>query len=507
VPAADIATNDWSNIEFDVTNPSDFDGLIEAIDAHPNRASFYSRYDTNGDGVLSSPEMGSSLLFNSTAGNPNGQINYQRTLQSTAGLQETYSRGISFFAQDEFRLNRWTFNLGLRSERWDHFATDGANIYTFDWEWAPRLSAVYDILGDGRHRASAFYGRYYDPVRNNMTNFAGTVTGSVLEEQVFVNDQWITYRTRGGATVQDAFFSPTTQTPYTDDLTLGYATDLGNNQSFEAVYWQRWTRDILEDYDLGLYADPEGYHSLATGAVGDVNDPDSLFLGLDYFGYDSLPDSNFVIGTLAGGKRDHRGLELVYRKRLANRWQALVSYNWADAQGNTNSDSDADFQGDVLFLDPRAPNQYGTQPGLIRHLFKGGGSYALDNGLQFGATFGWNSGVYTSRTFRSSSRNLPIRVPLAEAYEFGGIVDRWLQSDSVGAFQNPGYFTFDLRAQYNRRIANVNAELFVDLFNELNRQSPIQENDLVAGLGTVGFGDAVSWVLPRRAFIGARVRF
>ena len=240
------------------------------------------------------------------------------------------------------QFGKLTLNLGVRTERWEHFATTGENIYTFPWEFAPRLSAAYDIFGDGKHKASAFWGRYYDPVRNNMTNFAGTLTGSIIEEQVYVSalNKFVTYRTRGGPSVQDAFFSPTTQTPYTDDLQFAYAVDLGNNMSFDALYYNRRTRDILEDYDLELYADPNGY-------PGPINDPNSLFLGYDYFGYTSNPGSNFVIGTLAGGKRDFNGLEFVFRKRFADRWQLLSSYNWNDASGNTNSDSNADFQGDV----------------------------------------------------------------------------------------------------------------------------------------------------------------
>ena len=42
------------------------------------------------------------------------------------------------------------------------------------------------MFGDGRQKAFAYWGRYYDPIRNNMTNFAGTLTGSILEEQVWV---------------------------------------------------------------------------------------------------------------------------------------------------------------------------------------------------------------------------------------------------------------------------------------------------------------------------------
>ena len=69
---------------------------------------------------------------------------------------------------------------------------------------------------------------------------------------------------RGGSVQQDAFFSPTTQTPYTDDLTLGYQVDLGRNMSFETNYTYRRTRDILEDYDLELYAlRPDGDDDLS----------------------------------------------------------------------------------------------------------------------------------------------------------------------------------------------------------------------------------------------------
>ncbi|MEZ5283452.1 MAG: carboxypeptidase regulatory-like domain-containing protein [Vicinamibacterales bacterium] len=426
IRAVDIPGGSWSGQDFDVTNTSDFGGLLRTIDARADRARFYAALDLNGDGVITSGEAGQAIVFN-TVGTL-GTVNYDRTLQSQTGPQETSSRGLSFFVQDQVTLNRLTLNVGLRTERWEHFATTGENIYTFDWAWAPRLSAVYDLRGDGRQKVSAYWGRYYDPIRNNMTNFAGTLTGSILEEQIYVLGDWVTYRTRGGPTVQDAFFSPTTKTPYTDDLQIGYGVDLGNNMSFDALYFNRRTRDILEDYDLALYAEPDGYSSDPNGYQA----PDTLFLGYDYFGYAENPGSNFVIGTLAGGKRNFQGLEFVFRKRFADNWQLLTSYNWNDGKGNTNSDSNADFQGDVLFLDPRAPYQYATQPGLVRHLLKGAGSYTFGFGLQLGATMSWNSGTVASRTFLSSSRNLPIRIPTSEAYTYGGTTQRWLTPDAVG---------------------------------------------------------------------------
>ena len=389
------------------------------------------------------------MIFSSTAGNPDGRVNYDRTFMSALGSQETRSDGLSFFVQDQFTYNRLTFNVGLRGEQWKHFASTGEDIFTFDWAVAPRLSAAYDLRGDGKQKVYGYYGRYYDPIRNNMTNFAGTLSGFVREEQVFINNDWVTYRTRGGLVQQDAFFAPSTKTPYTDDITAGYQVDLGRNMSLEAAYTNRRTRDILEDYDLALFATST---SGATDYPGPINDPQSLWLGLDYFGYTENPGSNFVIATLNGGKRNYQGVDLIFRKRYSDRWQLLGSYTYNWAKGNTNSDSNADFQGDVLWLDPLAPDTYKKQPGTIPHVFKVAGSYIWPIGIELGAAFRSNSGTIASRTALNSQRNLPIQV--STPFAFAGITsEQWVTADAIGSLQNPAWAQLDLRAQYKRPIA------------------------------------------------------
>ena len=47
----------------------------------------------------------------------------------------------------------------------------------------------------------------------------------------------------------------------------------------------------------------------------------------------------------------------------------------------------------------------------------------------------------------------------------------------------------------------------MDLFNVLNNQDAVRNQDLVAGQGPTAFGDPILWVNPRRAFLGARVKF
>jgi len=515
VTALDIVLN-GTVVNFDPENSSDVGGL-NSFGCARNPAQC-APYDTNGDGQLDFAEA-SAIAFTDTTGNPNGQINYNRDVVVQSGAQPFRSEGTTYYVQDSWQWNKWAVNAGVRVESWEHFNSAGDSIYTFEKEYAPRVSVAYDLKGDGRHRLSAYYGRYYDPIRNNMTNFAGTVTGRIIEEQLWVGGDWATFRVRGGPSVPDAIFAPTTQTPYTDELMVGYKADLGQNMSIEANYIMRETRDILEDYDMALYAfDSSGTEHYSDGcdAAGCINDPDSLWLGTGYFGFgNSVPPSNFVIATLAGGERNWDGVELIFRKRYSNNWQLLASYSRNDAEGSSNSDSNADFQGDVLFLDPRAPNQFGTQPGLIENLFKVAGSYRWDNGLEIGGQFRWADGVKTSRTWRIFNRNLPCRVAQGScettsqpAFQFAGQTARWIAPGTIGTLDNPSYGVLDARLAYELPVGDFgNVDFFVDVFNVLDNQDSIRDQDIVAGNGGVAFGEGLEFVQPRRYYLGARLRF
>ncbi|VUD51754.1 hypothetical protein TDB9533_01491 [Thalassocella blandensis] len=466
----------------------DYARILEAMDNSPNSAYYLDLLDTDSSGDISNSEL-DALVFNSSEGNPEDQINVYR-INMTQTAPVTYEvDGQEFFIQDQWSLNAWTFNLGLRAEKWEHKATDGSTIFTFDWEVAPRLSVVYDIDGDSK--VWAYSGRYYDPIRTDMTSFAGTLTGPVREEQIRIGDYWETYRIRGGSQAQDAFFAPSTKTPYTDEILIGYSRLLTDEISGEVTYSNRKTKDLLEDYDLGLYTDPN--------AAGD------FALPLSYFGYSEIPDSNYVIATLAGGERTYEGLEFTLRRRKVDNWQLLASYTYNQAEGNSNSDGNADFQGDVVWLDPRAPGMSGDQPGNIEHLFKVVGSYSFDFGLEIGARYIWNSGLVYSETWSVSGRHLPERVDTP--YEYGGVTTAWVDEGSVGSHTSESYGTLDLRAKYTKEFGKYTAEFFLDIFNALDDQAVAREQDLLAGDSDYAFGEGVDWVEPRRFYLGARLSF
>jgi hypothetical protein len=213
------------------------------------------------------------------------------------------------------------------------------------------------------------------------------------------------------------------------------------------------------------------------------------------------------MATLKGGKRDYDGVELSWRKRRSadSRWFALASYSWNDAKGNSNSDSNADFQGDWIALDPRAPNQYTTQPGNVEHLLKLAGSYQWDNGLEVGATYAWNSGTVYTRSWEIYGRHLP---EMDDAYEYGGVVDTWVQKGAIGGHETPSYGILNARAKYVAEFGDTyQVEFFLDVFNVLDNQAVTREQDLYLGGDGWQFGEASDWVLPRRLYLGARMTF
>nr|WP_315468654.1 carboxypeptidase regulatory-like domain-containing protein [uncultured Undibacterium sp.] len=500
VSFADYVGSGWAGTRSLVT--ADIPRFITAINASSDKAYYLGLLDSNKDGAVSTAEI-QAYKFSSTAGNPTGQVNNYRIVEAQSAPYTVKATGKTFYVQDAWTLKKWTVTAGIRAEEWVHLDSKGDESAKFKWKMAPRLSTVYDLAGDGRSKVWGFLGRYYDPVRTNMSDFAGNLTGPVLDEQVHLGDKWLTFRTRGGPKTPDALIAPSTKTPYTDEFMLGWATSVGKDYTVSVSYTKRVTKDILEDYDLGLYSDPS--LTVATAPEGYAAPGSAYYLPYSYFGYNGKPNSNYVIGTLAGGKRDYQGIEVSVTKAKRDNWQGAASYTYNDAHGNTNSDSNADFQGDWLALDPRAPNAYGPQPGNIKHQLKAFGTYFFDNGLEFSGVFNWNSGVLYSRTQLISGRNLPI---MDDAYLNGGVVDSWISKGSIGNETGPSFYTLDVRLKYMYKFGSGNkVELFLDVFNLLDKQSATSHMPLVAGSGVYKFGEANAWVEPRRMYLGARYSF
>jgi hypothetical protein len=250
---------------------------------------------------------------------------------------------------------------------------------------------------------------------------------------------------------------------------------------------------------------PSVGRSVANGGYG-IGDTE-LGLPLSYFGWESYPDSNYIIGTLEGGKRDYKGLEIAFRKRPTDDepYSILASYTNNDASGNSNSDGNADLQGDFDWLDPRAPNMYGRQSGNIEHQLKLAGTYQFTDKLEAGAVFNWNSGYFYTAGESVYRRNVPAQV--TEAYEFMGLTQNWLAAP-FGTEHAPSYYELDVRLKYTTNLTDDRTlEVFVDVFNLLDNQAITEVMPFISGDGIYDFGEGTDWVSPRAFYLGARVSF
>lgn len=501
----------WSTVDFGVSS-DESQGFRENL-TPGQMTTLLGLWDNNGNGFLDEAEIINNMTFGSTSGNPNGLINYTRDLETSPGANLKASESLHYFLQDSWQWRRWSVNAGVRAEDTTFIASTGEDVGTWDTEFAPRVSVSYDLRGDGRSSIGAFYGKYYDAFRDTAIDFAGTLTGRIIDEQVFVDElnDWVTFRVRGGPTVQDAFFAPEIATPVTDEIQLQYKQDLGRNMMFEVNLIDRETSDIGEDYG-SLYYNAAQYAALG----GDPNDP-TFFLGPGFFGFPNLgaipTNLNFLIGTLpAETFRDYQGVELIFRKRYSENWQFLSSYNYADAEGNSYSDANFDGAGDVIFLDPRAPNMTGILPGLVEHLFKAYGSYNWNNGIQVGAGYRWNSGVILNRNQgQAFGRSLPAQTDTPfpfGGWPGGGFEDSWLHENAVGFIDGNEYGVLDLRLSYVLPFAGrYEADFFADVFNVFDDQQVVRVQDLEGGGAGFAFLEGMEFVDPRRYYLGARLRF
>jgi hypothetical protein len=79
-----------------------------------------------------------AIVFNSTVGNPTGDVNAYRIIQTQQAESKLETKGQTLYLQDKIILDDLTLNIGFRAEKWDHYASTGAKIFSFDWDIAHR---------------------------------------------------------------------------------------------------------------------------------------------------------------------------------------------------------------------------------------------------------------------------------------------------------------------------------------------------------------------------------
>ena len=270
----------------------------------------------------------------------------------------------SLFVNDRWDLsNRWSFNLGVRYDVNDTVDADGDNVSN-DSGFSPRLGAIFDPTGTGRHRISVSASRYQSRVVDGPAtsgevagnpgavdflyngppiNAAGTPANQLVPAHVALQMMWDWFHAQGGTSNLsllkpggvrsipgfDVVYPTGLKSPSVDELVLGYGIQV--------------TPNAYAKVDL-VYRDWNDFYSFRV-TEGNQTVVDFLGIGHDL---EIVENSNNI-------ERQYRGVQLQTAWRPDfhnNRLHFGLNYTWSELEGNdTQEDANSGVVGNN---DPRA---------------------------------------------------------------------------------------------------------------------------------------------------------
>lgn len=355
-----------------------------------------------------------NLFWNSAQGRGTEVTFFNSPVQSKSTVDQT-----AFFAQDNYTIKRLTLVGGLRWERVEAYLPEQSSPPS-QWfpsavreyaavrdiiNWAtigPRVSAVYDIKGNGRTAAKANYGRYYYTVASGVTN-AVNPNFSVSERYQWsdLNGDLIYQAGERGNLLSRAgglttSYDPDLKRPFTDEVSAGVDHELMPNLRLSVIFTYRKEQDQYGNHDLGVpFTAYTPFTAPDIGRDGLAGTADDTTIEVYNQNRDTLGQNRVVIKNNALFDQTYKGLEITANKRFSDRWLMLVGYTWASTQ--------------VLTDGVANPNQAINSKGPVfndrPHTLKASGSYLLPGDWNVSANVRTQAGPPVTRTLRVTGLN------------------------------------------------------------------------------------------------------
>ena len=427
------------------------------------------------------------------------------------------------------------------------------NIFDFK-TWSPRIGLSYALTDDGKTVARAAYGRYYLPLSIEfLRRFGPDAPETTLVTQIFEVGPWSEVDTNGDGVIdvqetRDAARKVAGLTPlseesrqndsswtlnvadnvkdqHTDEVTLNVEREIARNMSISGTYVYKHTSDIFAnipinrntgqqwEYERIPFDTLAGQHVMLYSVVqkdyngdGVVNGDDIAWIG------DNTTYQVQNMPTFDGikPKRDYHALQFVWKKRYADRWQALGSFVYSTSSGIGRRSFREDFnvEGPMFYddnwmgtLNYTINNLTGLLPFTPKYEFKLSGSYTIPRvEIDLGARFRTHSG----RPFWQQESYPTLT-------QFGGPPDGVVDPGGLPQIvavdpKNPGYFPtltlLDLHFEKRFKFGKEQSVRFiVDGFNIFNSFTPTDADPLNE------FGKVTSIPQSRRFRFGARYEF
>ena len=273
-------------------------------------------------------------------------------LFNTPVVSQSSTDVFALFVQDSYILKRLTLTGGVRWERlWAYLPPQsspptewaaaniggfaalprsfGASPNIINWHNAgPRVSAVYDLNGNGRTALRASAARYYYILNSAVANSVNL--NANYSETYNWNDKNGDLQFQPGeqfgtpviASAAQTQFDPNFSRPYTDEFTAGFDRELPGNVKFSTSVTYRAEKNqqvtINTAAPFGVWP---GRTTIDPGPDGKTGTADDTTVS--YFDR-TVAATNSVITNDPTFRQTYKGIEFTGTKRFSHRWQMLA---------------------------------------------------------------------------------------------------------------------------------------------------------------------------------------
>jgi Carboxypeptidase regulatory-like domain/TonB-dependent Receptor Plug Domain len=430
------------------------------------------------------------------------------TLYSTPLNDASATDVTALYAQDSYSIKRLTLVAGVRWERLEGYLPEqnsdpsqyfpnlqrdfGERRDVVLWHTAgPRVSAIYDLKGDGLTALKGSWGRYYYVLSTGGGGVSNVNLNATYSEQYNWNDanrdlkfqlgeQTGTPVITSGITTT---IDPSFKRPYTDELALGVDRQVLPDLKLSVAYTYRREKNIqVSANPANPYATVPsvGIDPGLDGLTGTADDGTFQY-------FDRISAINPTLITNDPSRvLSYKGLEITGTKRLSNRWQMVAGYTRSvNRQDHTSLDTSPN-----LLINADGRIDYRTTPvNTVAYSdrpnqFKLTGTYLLPyQDIEIGANFRSQSGP-------------PLTRQISQRLSFGG--NQTINLQPLGdTARLPTVNTFDVRASKYLKFGARELLAAIDIYNVANVNTVWEVRTLTPAIPIRQGGDGEPHVIPQ----------